>query len=313
MGAIASLASMARRDVLWSTAVFAESPYWRPGHPLGEPILLLDAKKRWRPVDHVYIRADPFLIVVGDALYLLLEAQRVGEPGCIEAYRTRDLERFDYLGLVLREPRHLSYPCVWEDAGEVYMIPETAAAGEMCLYKFANFPHEPRRVRTLLEGCDYVDTTVVRDASTWYLFTTTWRGLEIHFADDLEHGVLEPHPMNPITNDPRQNRCGGPILRQGGRLYRMAQDGTARYGGNLQAFEITSLSRTEYAERVAGPPLFSGDRPWNALGGHHLATAYFGGRIVVAVDGQQHDHYHHKLPKLLRKAARLFRRLPKAD
>lgn len=308
MTALASLAAMARRHVLWSTAVFAEGPDWRLGDPLGEPILLLDARKLWRSIDHVYIRADPFLIVVGDALYLLLEAQRVGEPGCIEAYRSRDLTSFDYLGVVLREPRHLSYPCVWEDGGDIYMIPETAAASEMCLYEFADFPHAPRRVRTLLEGSDYLDTTVFKHASTWYLFTTTWRGLEIHVSDDLERGAIEPHPMNPITDDPRRRQCGGPLLAADGRLYRMAQDGTARYGGNLQAFEITALSRTDYAERAAGLPLFSGDRSWNALGGHHLATASFAGRTVVAVDGQQHDHYHHKLPKLLRKAAWLLRR-----
>lgn len=43
--------------------------------------------------------------------------------------------------VVLEEDHHLSFPCVWEDEGEHYMMPETGA-GPIKIYQAKRFPYE---------------------------------------------------------------------------------------------------------------------------------------------------------------------------
>src|SRR5438552_18843304 len=60
---------------------------------------------------------------------------------------------------VLERPYHLSYPCVFRDGGTWYMIPESASAGTIELYRCTRFPDLWQFDRVLLRG-SYVDSTV---------------------------------------------------------------------------------------------------------------------------------------------------------
>lgn len=158
------------------------------------------------------------------------------------------------------------------------------------IFNAPDFPLAPRRVRRLLSR-DFVDTSPVAIDGTWYFFTTSPRGLEIFFTDDLEAGELHPHPNNPITDDPRFRRCGGIPLRVDGRLVRWAQDCSERYGGNLNLLTIEELTQTSYRESLWHEHVIGSDEPWNRLGGHHMSAVAFKGRLAVAVDGQAHETY----------------------
>lgn len=291
--------------LLWSTAVYEADSGFLPGDPLVSPKLVLNSKSLWRPLrQHVHTRADPFLLAVGEELFLFLEAQAAGSPGRIEAYKTADLEEWTPVGEVLREPHHVSYPAVFRAGSSYFMIPESAGAGEVALYRFEDFPGGLKKVRTLLTG-EYVDTSPIEVSGLWYLFTTSRRGLEIFYTDDIETGALQPHPLNPITNDPRYRRCGGLPVRYGTQgLLRLSQDCSERYGGNLNVLKIEELSPTAYRETVWRESIFDCSSAWNALGGHHLSVAQFRGSAAVAVDGQHHDYYVHKFSGLIGGALR---------
>lgn len=276
-----------------------EEPSFRLGEPLGPPRKVFHTKRLRRPLDgYVHTLADPFLFVSEAELFLFVEAQAAGAPGHIEAYKTADLDKWTHLGEVLKEPYHLSYPAVFEAGSAVYMIPESAEAGEVALYRFNDFPCSLTKVRTLLTG-SFVDTSPVKVSNTWYLFTTSDRGLEIFYTDDLEAGALTPHPTNPLTDDPGYRRCGGLPCWSGGTLYRLAQDCSRHYGGNLNLLEVRALSRTSYSETLAKEGLFDCGNSWNSEGGHHMSLATFMGQSVIAVDGQQYDYYIHKIRKLI--------------
>jgi hypothetical protein len=294
-----SFKRLLKPDLIWSIAVFAEAPEWSLGEPLGKPAYLLDSKIGDRTRPRVRAWADPFLFVHDGAVYLLLEALRVGGVGAIEAYRSTDLTHWESLGEILREPWHLSFPCIFEEAGAVYMIPESRRAGRMTLYRFEAFPREPVPIRCLLRG-EFVDTCPLKVDSCWYLFTTSRRGLEIYFTDDLIEGELRAHPANPISTDARYARSGGAPVRENGRLVRFAQDGSVRYGGNLNLMEIVELSSDLYSERVLLEGMFDLDRSWNRLGGHHMSLAEFKGRRLIAVDGLQRDSYARRFSSLFK-------------
>ena len=219
---------------------------------------------------------------------MFYESQAVGEHGKINAIRTTDLVNFELIGEVLREPFHLSFPFVFEDKGEIYLMPETLAIGEVALYRFEDFPHGLKKDRVLLHG-SYKDSSLIKHDGIWYFFTTSSDGLELFYIEDLNDGHLIPHRNNPITSDLRYRQCGGSPIVLYDRLYRIAQDGSGEYGRNISVLEITDLSRTNYDERVVADNYFDLKHTWNRRGGHHLSIAEFKGKTVIAVDGKQDD------------------------
>ena len=277
-----------RRNSIWNMALYVQPKCDLP--PAGEPRKLFLNKKLWRGPKHVHTRADPFLYVHQGELFLLNEAMAANGPGWIEGYKTKDLITFNSLGVILREPGHLSYPFVFGIGSDVFMIPESVYAQEVRLYRFENFPNRPRKVRSLLIG-DYVDTSPIKVDNSWFIFTTSLAGgLELFFTDDIVNGVLTPHPKSPITTDPRFRRCGGVPINLNGKLYRLAQNCARTYGGNLTLMEIRAISRTEYEESPVNEDIFNLDQRWNSEGSHHASVARFHEQTVVAVDGKQLDH-----------------------
>lgn len=274
--------------IVWNTAVLEAGP----GGPFAvsemRPLAMFSSRTLRLSKSHVHTRADPFLWVHGDHLYLFVEVQRFGEPGRIAAYRTADLRSFEPLGEVLKAPTHLSYPLIVTDGAATYMVPESAEAGEVALYRFHDFPRGLTRVRCLLAGA-FLDSTIFRQGQHWWMFTTSPEGLELFSAPDLE-GEFTRHPQSPVSTDPAFMRCGGSILEWQGKLYRPAQDGSDGYGRNLHVMRIDKLSPTEYVETPAHMNIFDRRATWNSEGAHHLSTAQFLGRLIVAVDGKQEDY-----------------------
>ena len=286
-----------KRNRVWSLAVYVEPSDFSFEKRPRAVWFVLNAKKR-RKSGHIHTFADPFLFPFGGELYLFYESQAVGEDGKIDAYKTRDLIEFEYVGEVLREPFHLSYPFVFSEGSSVFMIPETCSQNEVSLYKFEDFPYKPVRTRVLLKG-PYVDSSMFKHGGVCYLFTTSDAGLEIFFTDNIETGDLEAHRCNPITNDPKYRRCGGSLIEINNVLYRIAQDCSSEYGKNISILKINDLSKNSYNEEVLVSDYFELDETWNSKGGHHLSMAEFNRQWVIAVDGKQNDLYVNKLMTLI--------------
>jgi hypothetical protein len=159
---------------------------------------------------------------------------------------------------VLREPHHLSYPFLFEYEGELYMLPESGFANALNLYRCVEFPGRWERVRTIFEGIQLFDSTLLEHGGRWWLLATTRDPRRLQLPDhDLlvfsadsplaEHWT--PHPRNAIVRDFRRARPGGRIFQQDGRLFRPSQNCSDRYGGSLNLNEILRLDSDQYAER----------------------------------------------------------------
>lgn len=283
-----------KKNRIWSLAVYVEPAGFSFENKPRSVSFVLDSRKlRKKGKRHIHTYADPFLFPHNDELFLFYESQAVGEDGKIEAYKTSDLKEFEYVGEILKEPFHISFPFIFTDGSSIFLMPETLASNEISLYKFEEFPNKPVKLRVLLTG-PYRDSFLIRHAGVWYLFTTSEDGLEIFYTDDLEKGNFVAHPKNPITNDPKYERCGGSVLAINDELYRIAQDCSSEYGKNINILKVKDLSKTNYDEEVLIDNYFNLDRSWNALGGHHLNIAEFKGKTVIAVDGKQFDLFMNK-------------------
>jgi len=200
------------------------------------------------PDDGERFYADPFVVARNGQHFLFVEEYPyAGGKGIISVSELGADGRFGVPRAVLEEPYHLSYPQVFEDSGEIYMLPESGGAGRLVLYRAEQFPDRWAIDTVLIEGKDINDATLlVRDGRYW-LFCTERRGVGsasdtmcVYGADSLR-GPWLPHKLNPIAIDRAGARPGGAFIGQGDDLTLPVQDGTHAYGGGLGLMTLTRL------------------------------------------------------------------------
>lgn len=237
------------------------------------------------PDDGHHFYADPFPFTHGDSTWLFVEDfdHRLGR-GVISVV---DFDRTGPVGSprpVLEHEVHLSYPFVLEDQGELWMIPETSAAGTVELYRATRFPDTWTREAILLRDVVASDVTCFRHDHRWWMTATVRRGgsysdaLHVWHADRLQ-GPWHPHRNNPVLIDISSARPAGRVVRRDGRLVRPAQDGTRGYGSAIALAEIERLDEASFQQRVVAR-LTPGER-WP---GHRLHTLNRAGRLEC-IDG----------------------------
>jgi hypothetical protein len=240
--------------------------------------------------------ADPFMTRVDGTWYMFFEVlreRRGGAKGEIGLATSPDGLRWTYQRIVLAEPFHLSYPYVLERGSEHYMVPESAAAGAVRLYRADRFPDRWVFVKNLLTGPAFLDSSVFSRDGDWWMFTeTSSEGrndtLRLFRAADLL-GPWAEHPRSPVVRaDARIARPAGRVLCTPDRLVRFAQDCRATYGKSVYALEITRLDDRHFEEVQLGdgPVLAGGGHGWCRGGMHHVDPVRLeGDRWIACVDG----------------------------
>ena len=153
---------------------------------------------------------------------------------------------------------HLSYPFVFRHEGSWYMIPESAGAGEVALYRADRLPGPWVRDRVLMTGV-LADATLLHHEGRWWMFVTDQphpdtslsEELHVYYADSPLSTRWTPHPANPVVADVARARPAGRIFEFEGRLLRPAQDCSVSYGHAIHFQEILDLSPESYLERDA--------------------------------------------------------------
>ncbi len=159
---------------------------------------------------------------------------------------------------VLEEPHHLSYPQVFDYEGEIWMIPESGAAGNICLYRADPFPYKWTREAVLIDGIRGYDSTLMRHDGRFWLFvcesgyhSSSWDILSLFHAETLT-GTWMPHAQNPVLIDAILSRPGGAIFKRDGVHLRPTQDCSEFYGGALVLSRVDSLSHDSFSQTPVG-------------------------------------------------------------
>jgi hypothetical protein len=146
---------------------------------------------------------------------------------------------------------------VFEQDGQVYMIPESGANNNVELYQADPFPERWRLVKALFSGAKAVDTTLWVENQTYWFFMTlvdppaAGPQLFLFYSSSLT-GQWTYHPDNPICSDVRFARGGGRIFCQNGRRIRPSQDHSRGYGSASHFREIVELTKDSYREVSLG-------------------------------------------------------------
>jgi hypothetical protein len=283
-------------DRVWSIGIYAgDSPFsLSPCANAKNPVL----HPKDIPGRQVQLIADPFMVCSGGTWHMFVEVvdplARKGEIAL--ATSSDEGMNWQYQGVVLSEPHHLSYPFVFEWQGQHYMMPEAFRSKGVQLYRAEEFPTKWKKIQTLLSREILIDGTLFRHNEIWYMFAATREygdTLHLFYADDL-CGPWHEHPANPIVVDnPIEARPAGRVIFWDNRLFRLAQECQPLYGTQVTAFEITQLNQKQYRERSLGdqPVLKGTGKGWNALGMHHMdAHPLPNGRWIACVDGWTSKH-----------------------
>lgn len=220
--------------------------------------------------------ADPFLIRHEGSNWLFFEGMYAnrghrgrdkGVIGCLKQISGG----WEYVGVALEESWHLSYPQVFEQDGRMLMIPESGQSGAVSLYACDDFPLKWRKSTDLIRGnCNYVDASLVVEKGVFYLAVTPAdAGLhpQLWTAAAVD-GPWKLHPESDcVSSSLRVRRNGGAFIREGNRLYRIAQDCEGGYGRRLFRVPVVQLTPEQYEERQ--PELLSEVIRWPQPLPHH--------------------------------------------
>ena len=202
--------------------------------------------------------ADPFAIEKNNRKIIYVEDfdYRVGK-GKITALEISDCGE-KILGTALEEQFHLSYPFLFEDGDNLYMIPETHQSNDIRVYKCVDFPLGWKLHKILIDNVSAADTIMFRHNGKFWLMTNLDSAgmddhcseLHIYSADSFDSDAWNPHPLNPVIFDSACARNGGFIYSED-KLYRVYQSQEFKiYGASIGVAEIIYIGLDNYEERL---------------------------------------------------------------
>jgi hypothetical protein len=202
--------------------------------------------------------ADPFIIQRDNKYYIFIEEFVYSEnKGKISVIEMKESGEYQKPKVVLEKDYHLSYPFLFEENGELYMIPESQKNKTIDLYRCIEFPLIWDFKKTLINNIEAVDSTIFKYNNKYWLFTNvkedsdipTFDDLCLFYSDSLLVDEWKPHPRNPIISDVKYVRPAGNIFIYNDRIYRPAQNCSKHYGYGMQIRKITKLNENDYEEK----------------------------------------------------------------
>jgi hypothetical protein len=210
------------------------------------------------PADRLW--AVPFLVSRGGRTWMFFEEApfRSNKGGAVGRIAVAEVDIHGFktpVRIALDRPYHLSYPFVFEHEGEWFLLPESAAASRLDLFRCTRWPDQWEHHRTLLEGVQVYDSTLARIGDRYWLFAA-WSAAGAVTADYLDlffgdspFGPFTRHPASPVAADARWGRPGGRLFERDGVGYRPAQDSSRGvYGRAIRIQRIDRLTADDYAE-----------------------------------------------------------------
>ncbi len=221
--------------------------------------------------------ADPFFFDHQGQRYVFFEnfsyMEKRGKISCGRMENKKLVDVCDVLDLDF----HLSYPYIFEENGEIFMMPETSNNRKLMIYKCTKFPDQWEEYNTAFDGEIVFDATFFDDDQNQkWLFVNKMKEttamdaeLYIYKVDSIDLNTIEAHENNPVIISSRTARNGGGFFKYNGHIYRASQyNGDGVYGRGLNLNKITELSLEAYKEETVKTIMPDFIKGTNAT--HHL-------------------------------------------
>ena len=230
------------------------------------------------PPGHFF--ADPFLASRDGRTVCFVEDYSFSTKRArISAVEILDDRTYEFLGPVLEEPFHMSFPFLFEHEGSLFMIPETSEASAIRLYRCVEFPLKWEYQKELMANKRAADTMLFELEGRWWMLTNVASPGSLDFcsqlcafyATDPFSCEWSPHQQNPIVFDSAIARNAGLLRLADGTLVRCRQrQGFDQYGEGFSLARITELTPASFREEEIAkitPEFFP-----KLQGCHHLSS-----------------------------------------
>lgn len=203
--------------------------------------------------------ADPFVIERKNNYYIFFEEFIYNtNKGHISLIVMDDKGNYSKPIRILEKDYHLSYPFIFEDGKDLYMIPESKQNKTIDLYKCIEFPNIWAFSSTLINDIEAVDTTVLFKDEKYWMFTniavnkgaSNLDELYIYSSKTLTSGKWTKHPNNPVISDVRYARPAGKFFTYKNNLYRPSQNSSNSYGYGMNINKVLELNELNYSEET---------------------------------------------------------------
>ncbi|WP_299435581.1 hypothetical protein [uncultured Maribacter sp.] len=236
---------------------------------LSEKSILPDDNEYW---------ADPFLFPYKNKTYVFFEnfsyKSKIGKISCGVLENNCILHKED--ALVLNT--HLSYPYIFKEKNNIFLMPENSEKGGLHIYKCITFPNKWTLYSSCFIGEKIVDASFYTDNENQkWLFLNKGDNenvpmeneLYIFKIDSLKFNTIIPHKQNPVLIDSRIARNAGSVFNYKENAYRPSQaniDGV--YGKNININKIEILNIEVYKEKTV--KVFKPNTKKGFIAMHHI-------------------------------------------
>lgn len=192
--------------------------------------------------------ADPFLFKYEGKTYIFAEIYDYKLRNGTIGYTIIENGQISNWKQVIIEDYHLSYPYIFVNNGEIYIIPESSDSNSLYVYKAINFPDCWIKEKEIKKGIKLVDTTLFEFKNSIYAFTT-----EIVNYESQKHCLLELDNFDIINVieinilESKESRMAGSVFAFNNELIKICQDCKEQYGGGLifKRFDLDDLDGKE--------------------------------------------------------------------
>ena len=225
------------------------------------------------PDDGSRFYADPFPFAFDNRCFVFVEEYPYATgKGLISLCEIDSSGRPSPVRPILEQDCHLSYPHVFAQGGQIWMIPETGERRTIELWRADPFPDRWTLHQVLLTDVEAYDATVAEIDGLWWMFAatrerwcSTWDAMTVWTAPDLA-GPWQRLDPDPALVDVRRARPAGRVFKGPDGWLRPVQTSVHRYG------EAMALARLDcrpdrYCESIVkrwtiAPP-YGGIHTWN--------------------------------------------------
>ena len=196
--------------------------------------------------------ADPFAQVDGNKLHIFFEEYSFNDHKGKISYTCYENGQFSIPQTIINEAFHLSYPYLFKDKENIYMVPESFEANRVILYKATHFPLKWEMEHILIDNFAGLDNTIFHYNGSWWMFTSNeydgrHYNLFLFYTDDI-FDEWKPHLQNPIKTDIRSARSAGTPFVYNGDLYRPSMDYSAKGQGSITINKVITITKEIYQE-----------------------------------------------------------------
>ncbi len=230
--------------------------------------------------------ADPFFIEHEGLKVVFFEELDINGKGVIAALILDDHFEIIEKQVVIDEKFHLSFPNVFFENNQLYMIPESSSNSKVLVYQCDEFPFQWSLKQTVLENTKLIDMVWFKQNDIYWIFANKIEDFEydnnerlyLYSTHDLMSGNWQSHPLNPIVCDKTTARNAGKIIFENNKIIRVGQNCTEFYGANLTFNEIIEISSNSYKEKVlkinSTIKPYCGNHSWNEAADGFMITDY---------------------------------------